>query len=194
MPIECPTCPPLRAGTLCLRPWHADDANALCEAVQASLASVGRWLSWCHAGYGLADATAWIAHCQDGWAQRLHAAFAVVDDASGELLGSVGLSQWNAVEGSANLGYWVRQSRQGKGIATRAASMAAGFGFGTLGLGRIDIAVLPDNLASRRVADKLGATCQGRIPGRLRWRDQARDAVVYTLRPGAVTAGVSGGA
>jgi RimJ/RimL family protein N-acetyltransferase len=45
---------------------------------------------------------------------------------------------------------------QGQGLGTRIAMMVHVFGFRSLGLARIYASVIPDNIASRRVFDKLG--------------------------------------
>lgn len=173
----------LAQGPLLLRPWRPQDAHALHAAVQESLETVGRWLPWCHAGYGLDEARTWITHCRDGWAADEHFAFGIFEPGSDTLLGSVGLNQRNRVHRSAALGYWVRQSRQGQGIAWRAARLAARFGFEALDLVRIEIVVLPDNHASRRCAEKAGAQFEAIARQRLWMADEARDAAVYALIP-----------
>ena len=176
----------LAEGPLLLRPWQPQDAPALHAAVQESLETVGRWLPWCHAGYDLDEARDWIAHCREGWVAGEHFAFCVFSRDDGSLLGSVGLNQRNHMHRSASLGYWVRQSRQRQGVAWRAARRAAQFGFERLGLVRVEIVALPDNLASRRTAERAGARFEAVARQRLWVRDEARDAAVYALVPGDV--------
>lgn len=168
---------------LILRAWRDEDAAELHVAVRESVASVGRWLPWCRADYGMAQARAWTAHCREGWQTGEQFAFVMRDAAGGELLGGCGLNQLNAVHRSANLGYWVRASRQGRGIAAAAARLVARFGFAELGLIRIEIVTLPDNHASRRVATKLGAAFEGLARQRLWAWNRAHDASVYALIP-----------
>ena len=38
--------------SLRLRPWRVGDTAELFDAVRSSVHTVGRWLPWCHAGYG----------------------------------------------------------------------------------------------------------------------------------------------
>ncbi len=166
-----------------LRPWQDDDAMALLEAARESVDTVGRWLPWCHAGYSFEDAAHWIDHCRSGLAAGDHFAFAVFDKWSGALMGGVGLSQRDRVYRRANLGYWVRESRQRQGVSTAAVHLVAKFGFETLGLIRIEIVVLPLNQASRRVAEKSGAAFEGISRQRLLISGDARDAAVYALLP-----------
>ncbi|HEV2538699.1 MAG TPA: GNAT family N-acetyltransferase [Frateuria sp.] len=170
-------------GALLLRAWRAEDAPALHEAVRESLASIGRWLPWCHAGYDLDEAQAWIRHCRERWVAQEQFAFGVFEQDTGALLGSVGLNQRNHVHRSAAMGYWVRQSRQRRGIAPEAAKSAARFGFGMLGLVRIEIVALPENHASRRTAERAGARFESIARHRLWMREEARDGAVYALVP-----------
>ncbi len=169
----------LMADGLCLHPWQRDDVAALHQAVLESAASVGLWLPWCHSNYGADDAVAWIEYCQSAWHAREQFAFGIVKAGSGMLLGGVGLSQCNWIQRSANLGFWVRSSCQQQGIAAKAALRVARFGFEKCDLNRIELLVLPDNIASRRTAEKIGAKFEGIVPRRL----QERDVAVYALGP-----------
>ena len=173
----------LTDGRLCLRPWQVRDAAALFDAARESTGSVGRWLPWCHAGYRVEDAAAWIAHCQSGWRAGEHFAFPIFDARSGDLIGGVGLNQLNRLHRSANLGYWIRQSRQRQGIAVAAATLVARFGFEQRGLVRIEIVAMPDNQPSRRTAETIGARFEAIARQRLWANGQAHDAAVYGLIP-----------
>lgn len=173
----------LTDGRLRLHPWRTPDARALVDAARESTATVGQWLPWCHVGYGMEDATAWIEHCEADRCCAEHFAFAIVDAATAEVLGGVGLTQRHHVHRSANLGYWVRQSCQHQGIAVAAARLAARFGFVELGLIRIEIVVRPGNTASQATARKLGARFEAIARQRLWIDEQARDAAVYGLIP-----------
>mgnify|MGYP001025083565 FL=1 len=164
-----------------LRPWNHADADALVDAVRDSVDSVGRWLPWCRADYGHDAAHAWIARCQDGWQAGNHFAFAVRSAADGSLLGGVGLNQFEPIHRRANLGYWMRQACQRRGLATAAAQHVARFGFEQLGLIRIEIVALPGNAASRATALRIGARFESIARQRLLVEGQPRDAAVYGL-------------
>jgi RimJ/RimL family protein N-acetyltransferase len=167
-------------GDFAIRPLAAGDAPALHDAVRASLDSLSHWFPWAHRGYSLADAESRIAHCVQARACGEEFAFGIFA-ADGELLGCVGLNQLDPEKRSANLGYWIGEAHRGRGLATDAAREAAAFGFGEIGLSRIEIVTLPDNAASQRVAAKLGATREGIVRNRLVVRGEAADAVVFSL-------------
>lgn len=65
---------------------------------------------------------------------------------------------------SATLGYWVDQSRAGRGIAPTAVAMATDHCFATLGLHRMEINIRPENAPSLRVVEKLGFRDEGLRP------------------------------
>ena len=69
----------------------------------------------------------------------------------------------------ANLGYWVRSSRAGRGVATTATLLTARFGLQTLALQRIEILAAVGNRASQRVAEKAGAKKEGVLPAFPSW-------------------------
>ncbi|MET3650402.1 GNAT family N-acetyltransferase [Dyella japonica] len=172
----------LDAQGIRLRPWRPDDAPALFEAVRESIASISPWLPWLHDDYDLDDSATWIADCQAGRERGDTHAFGLFD-AQGRALGDVALNRIDPKRGSANLGYWVRESAQGQGVATRAARAIADFGFDVLGLIRIEIVVAVDNVASRRTAERLGAHFDCISPNRIIHRGEAAAAAVYSLLP-----------
>jgi ribosomal-protein-serine acetyltransferase len=139
-------------------------------------------MPWCHAERNEEDGRAWYRACEDNWRAGVEYEFSAFST-SGEFLGAGGLNQFNRVHNFANLGYWVRQSRQGSGIAVEVARLLADFGFRVLRLARIEIVVAEDNLPSRRVAEKLGATCEGVSRRRILLRGESIDAVMYSLIP-----------
>ncbi|HEV7930120.1 MAG TPA: GNAT family N-acetyltransferase, partial [Nitrosospira sp.] len=60
----------------------------------------------------------------------------------------------------AELGYWRIDEPEvrGKGIVTRSAREVINMGLGHMGLAVVGIEIRPDNVSSRHVAERLGAT------------------------------------
>ena len=168
---------------LLIRPYRRSDAEALFEAVRESIAEVGPWLPWCHPNYSRADSDAWIAARREGWSHTEYA-FGIFDARSTELLGGCGLNHFNRAHQFANLGYWVRTSCTGRGIASAAVRLLTHFGFEELKLTRIEIVVAEGNKPSLRVAEKIGATHEGVLRNRLVFGDRTHDAVMFSLIPG----------
>jgi len=169
--------------TLLLRPWQADDVAPLHAAVRESLDSLGRWFPWAHPAYSMDDTRAWVDFCTAQWAARHEYPFGIFARDSSEVLGGAGINQLSTLHRSGNLGYWVRASRRGQGIAAAAAGLAARFGFETAGLVRLEIVAAVDNIASRRSAERAGARFECIARHRLVIHGVPRDAAVYSLIP-----------
>lgn len=173
----------LTDGHVTLRPHRAIDAAALAEAVCESVGTVGRWQDWCHAGYTSADAAAWIATCQKHWLMGDGHEFLVFDATTDALLGGMGVNHLNREHRFANLGYWVRESAQGQGVATRAGKLAARFAFDAVKVSRLEIVAARDNVASRKTAERIGGSYEGILRNRLVLQGISMDAAMYSLIP-----------
>lgn len=173
-----------REGGILVRPLQAEDASALYAAVQDSVGSLSYWFPWCSPGYSLADAQARVARCTVTWKRGTEFGFGVFAGEVPSLVGMVGLNDLHDVRRSANLGYWIGERHRGRGVATRAASMVAAIAFEQLGLVRLELVMLPHNVASRRVAERLGAVYEDEINGRLVFQGRPAAALVYALSPG----------
>jgi [ribosomal protein S5]-alanine N-acetyltransferase len=110
-------------------------------------------------------------------------AFAILD---GErIAGTIGMS--NIVRRhllSANLGYWVAERVNGRGLATKAVGEVIPVAFGELGLHRLEAGTLVDNLASRRVLEKSGFEEIGIAHGYLHIGGEWRDHMLFQLVAG----------
>jgi RimJ/RimL family protein N-acetyltransferase len=166
-------------GTLLLRPYRIDDAPDLQAAAVESVATVGPWLPWCHAGYSLDESRAWIDRCRTGWQDGSEFAFAILDGET--FAGGIGINRIDALHRHGNLGYWVRQSRQRHGLAARAGRMVATFAFAHLGMVRLEIVCAVDNHASRRTAERIGARFECVARNRLVLNEVPVAAAVYGL-------------
>jgi RimJ/RimL family protein N-acetyltransferase len=168
-------------GRTAIRPYRIDDTGALFEAVRESVDQISPWLDWCHPNYSRSDSETWVSSRETAWRRGEDYSFVIVDPATQIFLGGCGLNDINPTHGFANLGYWVRSSWTGRGVAPAAAGLVARFGFQQRGLKRIEIVAAVDNTASQRVADKVGAHREGVLRCRLMIRGKLYDAVMYSL-------------
>jgi len=163
-----------------VRPYRADDAQGLFEAVRESIGDVFPWLEWCHPNYSMAEAAEWAsvqaARASDG----PEFVFAVVGP-NDEFLGGCGVNQINSVHRFANLGYWVRSSATGRGVARAAVRETAELVFQKTDLVRLEIVCAVENRRSQRVAEAAGAVREGILRSRLLLHGKAVDAVMYSL-------------
>ncbi|MBA2620162.1 MAG: GNAT family N-acetyltransferase [Acidobacteria bacterium] len=153
----------------------------LFEAARESVNEMFAWLSWCHPNYTVEESRSFVVSSETAWNQKSGFGFAVFDANSDLFFGGVGLNSLNTKNNFANLGYWVRSSQTGRGIATAATLLAAKFGFEDLGLSRIEILTAIENVASRRVAEKAGAKKEGILRSRILLHNRPLDAIMYSL-------------
>jgi ribosomal-protein-alanine N-acetyltransferase len=78
-------------------------------------------------------------------------------DADGAICGRINLNSIirGAFQG-ASVGYWVSESRAGRGLASMAVADVIDIGFGELGLHRLEAATLLHNTPSQRVLTRSG--------------------------------------
>lgn len=93
------------------------------------------------------------------WHLRGYGQWTVVEKASHEVVGRVGL--WNP-EGwpGVELGWIIRRDRWGQGLATEAARTALDWAWSNVDANTIISIIQPDNVRSIRVAEKIGQSLE----------------------------------
>jgi RimJ/RimL family protein N-acetyltransferase len=172
---------PLIDEELLLRPFRLTDSIGLYCAVKESLEELKPWMSWATDNYNELSAREYITIARGRWNEGTFYALAITQ--SEEILGACTLSSIHSIYHFCNLGYWVRSSYRGQGIAGRAAKLAARFAFESLGLIRAEIVVAVENHASLRVAEKIGAHDEGILLNRMVIGKSIYDAHMYSLLP-----------
>ena len=121
----------------------------------------------------------WIARNRQRYAKDGHGLWAMVLKSSGEMIGDCGLTV-QEVDGvdEVEIGYHVRRDLWGQGLATEAARACRDFGFSRLPVERVISLIRPENLPSRRVAEKNGMTVWKEIV----WRGLPH--IVYAVQRG----------
>lgn len=158
-----------------------EDPALVYEATENARQELRRWMPWYTPDYSL-DHTRQFIELQAGtWQRGDEFAVSILDARSGKFLGATGINCIDHVNRRANLGYWLRTDQTGRGIATEAVKLLAPAALADLDLERLEIVAAVDNLASRRVAERAGATFEGIARGRVRAGGRQSDAAVYSL-------------
>ena len=96
----------------------------------------------------------WLRYRQDGFSY-----WAAVDKSSGRIIGLAGLlSEKAGDESNIGVGYIFAKEYWRQGYAYECAAACVEYAFATLGLKEVTAQIRPDNIASRKVAEKLGMT------------------------------------
>lgn len=166
---------------LLLRPFRLSDSAGLYCAVKESLSELKPWMSWATDSYNELSAREYITIARARSEEGTFYAFAITRGE--EILGACTLSSLHPIYHFCNLGYWVRTSFHGQGLAGRAAKLAARFAFEKLGVIRVEIVIALKNQASLRVAEKIGAHDEGILLNRMVIGKSIYDAHMYSLLP-----------
>jgi RimJ/RimL family protein N-acetyltransferase len=173
----------LTDNTITLRPFEFGEENELHKAVQESILELEPWMSWANEKYTNEVALNFITLTRTYWSNGSLYAFAVTDAQTGAIIGGCSLSHMHPIYHFCNLGYWVRTSRHGEGIAVRATKLAARFAFEKLNLVRAEIVIAVGNEPSKRVAEKAGAHYEGILLNRMVVGTNICDAHMFSLLP-----------
>jgi RimJ/RimL family protein N-acetyltransferase len=163
----------LRAGDLLLRPPTGADVPAVTEACQDE--DIARFLPLMPRPYRESDARTWLAMTERGWAGELdEKAFAITRD--GAFLGVVSLRPT-----PGGIGYWLAPAARGAGVMTRAVAAVVEWGRAEHRVAVFHLLAHPDNVASQRVAEKLGFSRVGIVSHTPAFSDGTDLAVRFEL-------------
>jgi RimJ/RimL family protein N-acetyltransferase len=153
----------LSDGTIRIRAYEPGIESSVLEAAHESVREVGPVMRTWQGGATYEKAARHVAESIQAWHTGTWYDFAITRVGSAAFLGRVGLDRITTSR-TANIGYWVRTGQTGQGIATAAVRLVASFAFEDLGLRRLELLIALENPASRRVAEKVGATFEGILP------------------------------
>jgi RimJ/RimL family protein N-acetyltransferase len=160
----------IRTPRLVLRPPAATDVEGLWPYV--SDPELPRMMSW--SAHKVKDETVgWLKICSEARAGGSGVTWIIEHE--GKVAGTIGLDgiryqlrAWRVDR--AELGYWLAPPLWGQGLVTEAATAVVRFGFETLGLHKVTVGCIEENVASRRVIEKLGFRWVGKLVDDV-WRD-----------------------
>ena len=144
----------LQTSRLTLREFTSSDAEAL-----ALVLSDPETMKFYPAPFDRAGVEQWIVRNMRRYAENGHGLWGMVLKSTGELIGDCGLTV-QSVDGveEIEIGYHVRRDLWGQGLAAEAARACRDDGFARLRVERLISLIRPENIPSRRVAEKNGMT------------------------------------
>lgn len=176
----------LTTSSLVLRATRPAFADDLWRAAARSIEQLRAWLVWADDA-SPATMRTFTAESQQAWNAGLSWGFTVFFEE--RPVGHVGLAKFTPQLASVEIGYWISSDVSGRGFMTEAAGAVAEFAFEDLRLHRVELRAAPENLASVRVAEKLGFTREGLARSACRGAHGWHDVYVFGLlesdpRPG----------
>jgi ribosomal-protein-alanine N-acetyltransferase len=146
----------LETERLLLRKFTLDDVAALTAVIGDPIA-----MRWYPAPFDHDGVTTWIKGNIQRYQRDGYGLWAMVLKASGELIGDCGCAiQEVEDKKEIEIGYHVRRDLWGNGYAPEAARACMEYAFNKVGARRVISIIRPENVNSRRVAEKNGLTCE----------------------------------
>jgi RimJ/RimL family protein N-acetyltransferase len=172
-----PDLPPLSDGVVALRPLGPSDASEV-----AALRALPEVAGTTVGGTDPAKSARMCAEAAGEWLAGQVARLTIRDAPTGAFAGELGLFQLEPLTGQAMIGYDLARPWRGRGFATRAVRLVAGWAFDSVGLVRLIAGAAPDNVASQRVLERAGFQREGYERARLPGPDNTRiDNIAYAL-------------
>ena len=171
----------IETARLVLRPWTVDDLEAIWPTV--SDPAFPTLMSW-EAHKTKDETREWLDRASRVVSSNEEVSWAIEHE--GKAIGAIGLHEiaWQVRAfrlDRAELGYWLATGHQRKGIMTEAVQAIVRFAFETIGLHKVVVTCMAENVASRRVIEKAAFRWLGRAEDDV-WRDGKWHAhLIYEL-------------
>jgi RimJ/RimL family protein N-acetyltransferase len=177
--------PPYRivAERVVLRCWEPRDALLLKEAVDSSLDELRPWMPWALSEPQSVEEKVQLLRLFRGqFDLGRDFVYGLFSRDESEAVGGSGLHTRVGTD-AFEIGYWIRSSRAGQGLATEVSAALTKVGFELCGADRIEIHVEPANERSVRIPLKLGYVEEALLRRRLYAAPggEPRDAMVFSL-------------
>lgn len=143
---------------LYLRPASPDDAPQLYHLIDTNREHLRKWLPFVDYSLSVLDTKAYLRSVADS---RNAAEEVYVIVYQKELAGIVGFKGIDHINQKAEMGYWLAENMQGKGIMRRCCKTLLRQAFEKMGLNRVQIKVGRGNERSTNIPQKLGFTLEG---------------------------------
>lgn len=153
-------------------------SQPLFECVDVNREHLRQWLPWVDETTTVDDSWAFIRSALERFAAGTGITTGVFY--GGKLVGVVSYNQLNHTHHEGEIGYWLGQAYQGRGIMTRACKALLAYGFEELELHRVVIRCDVENQRSRAVAERLGFTREGILRQSILRCGRYRDMVLYS--------------
>lgn len=134
----------------CLEEIHAE---SLLNLVNANRIYLRAWLPWVDQMQTVENFKYYISDTKKRAANKTDFGYAIIIDKN--IAGRIGLHHINHQSKIGEIGYWLADGLQGRGIVTKCCAAMIDHGFTQLGLNRIEIKCGTGNDKSRAIAEKL---------------------------------------
>ena len=154
------------------------DAVDIFEATDGDRKYLREWLPWVDGTRSVEDTRRFVLRSLEQVRQTN--GFQARIDYRGQFAGVVGYLYHDWVDRRTEIGYWLREALQGRGVMTRACRVLVNLAFDSFGFNRIEIRAATDNRRSSALAERLGFVREGVLREAAWLNDHYIDLIVYS--------------
>lgn len=145
--------------TLVLYEVQMSDASAIFHIIDTERLYLGKWLPFVPQTKTFADTEAFVRFIVETPKDHLKPVFSIYFEE--RLVGLIGLNNTDVQNKKTEIGYWLSQAYQKRGIMTRAVEKIMSYIFNELNINRIQISCAVENQPSRAIPERLGFVLEG---------------------------------
>jgi len=154
-------------------------AQELFKLIDQQRGYLGKWLIWVEKTKSINDSQMFLKEA--GIFNRGGQRLITLIKFKNKIVGSVGFVKLEKANKKGEIGYWISENMQGKGIITKACETLFDYAFNHLHLNRIVIKTDAQNNKSKAIPTRLGFTYEGTLRQDRLKNDRFRDTELYSL-------------
>ncbi len=139
--------------------WTSAHAGPTFEIIESNRNFLRQWLAFVDNMQTVEQMHNYSKFALQRNAEGLEAGFVIFEN--DKLIGRIGINRIVKENKIGEIGYWIIESAQGKGIITQCSQAMLAYGFKNLNLNRIEIKCAVENIKSARVPEKLNFKKEG---------------------------------
>jgi ribosomal-protein-serine acetyltransferase len=156
--------------------YEAEEIFAIADKNRAYLRP---WMGWVNDTKGPEDIRNWIIKSREKMVRDEGFQAGIFYD--GRYVGGCGYAHMHLPSKRCELGYWIDQDHQGRGIVTMAARALIEYSIEKRGLNRVEIRCDPRNVRSAAIAQRLGFKLDGVLRENTIISEQTVDMAVWSM-------------
>lgn len=147
---------PIETDRLIIREPRFGDGAAIFEAKEETFQLLNKWMNWADKPSTAEEDEIVAREAHIRFLQKTDLTLYAFDKSTGRFMGGSGLHRFDWEHRIIEIGFWFRQSAQGKGYATESTKALIRYAFDVLDAKKVIIVHSKGNDASKRVIEKCG--------------------------------------
>lgn len=162
-----------------LRPFEVTDSNLCYEIIVKNRIFLEPWLPWIRRTHSVSDLQKRFEWFLEKMKTQEAANLGIWH--SNKIVGGIGYFGHDPENHLLEIGFWIIEDAQGKGIATASCKVLQDYLFDEVKINRIEMRCSPQNERSQAVANRLGYSLEGTIRENLLINGLYQDLLLYSL-------------